>query len=63
MNHLAFLLTERLTYWHATLFPQDQPLGSWRLTRQVDGGEEVTYKFSPKFILKAGQSVTVRSKP
>uniref|UniRef100_A0A8C5A2L3 Lamin B2 n=1 Tax=Gadus morhua TaxID=8049 RepID=A0A8C5A2L3_GADMO len=40
---------------------QDQPLGSWRLKRQVDGGEEVTYKFSPKFILKAGQSVTVRS--
>uniref|UniRef100_A0A8C5C490 Lamin B2 n=1 Tax=Gadus morhua TaxID=8049 RepID=A0A8C5C490_GADMO len=40
---------------------QDQPLGSWRLKRQVDGGEEVTYKFSPKFILKAGQSVTVWS--
>lgn len=40
---------------------QDQPMGSWRLKRQVDGGEEVTYKFSPKFILKAGQSVTVWS--
>lgn len=40
---------------------QDQPLGSWRLTRQVDGEEEIVYKFSPKFVLKAGQSVTVWS--
>ncbi|KAM3876242.1 lamin-B2 [Diretmus argenteus] len=40
---------------------QDQPLGSWRLKRQVDEGEEVVYKFSPKFVLKAGQSVTVWS--
>ncbi|XP_063747119.1 LOW QUALITY PROTEIN: lamin-B2 [Eleginops maclovinus] len=40
---------------------QDQPLGNWRLKRQVDEGEEVIYKFSPKFVLKAGQSVTVWS--
>ncbi|KAM9761484.1 lamin-B2 isoform 1-T1 [Menidia menidia] len=40
---------------------QDQPLGNWRLKRQVDDEEEVTYKFSPKFVLKAGQSVTVWS--
>lgn len=40
---------------------QDQSLGSWRLTRQVDGDEEIVYKFSPKFVLKAGQSVTVWS--
>nr|XP_020476566.1 lamin-B2 [Monopterus albus] len=40
---------------------QDQPLGNWRLKRQVDNGEEVIYKFSPKFVLKAGQSVTVWS--
>ncbi|XP_032428439.1 lamin-B2 [Xiphophorus hellerii] len=40
---------------------QDQPLGNWRLKRQVDDGEEVIYKFSPKFVLKAGQSVTVWS--
>uniref|UniRef100_A0A7N6BYP5 Lamin B2 n=1 Tax=Anabas testudineus TaxID=64144 RepID=A0A7N6BYP5_ANATE len=39
---------------------QDQPLGNWRLKRQVDNGDEVIYKFSPKFVLKAGQSVTVR---
>uniref|UniRef100_A0A665SXT2 Lamin B2 n=1 Tax=Echeneis naucrates TaxID=173247 RepID=A0A665SXT2_ECHNA len=38
---------------------QDQPLGNWRLKRQVDDGDEVIYKFSPKFVLKAGQSVTV----
>ncbi|KAM9848452.1 lamin-B2 [Aulostomus maculatus] len=40
---------------------QDQPLGNWRLTRQVNDGEEVIYKFSPKFVLKAGQTVTVWS--
>lgn len=40
---------------------QDQPLGNWRLKRQVDNGEEVVYKFSPKFVLKAGQTVTVWS--
>lgn len=38
---------------------QDQPLGNWRLKRQVDNGEEIIYKFSPKYVLKAGQSVTV----
>lgn len=39
---------------------KDQSLGSWRLKRQM-GEEEITYKFSPKFILKAGQTVTVWS--
>uniref|UniRef100_A0AAQ4RW08 Lamin B2 n=1 Tax=Gasterosteus aculeatus aculeatus TaxID=481459 RepID=A0AAQ4RW08_GASAC len=39
----------------------DQPLGSWRLKRRVDDGDEVVYKFSPKFVLKAGQAVTVWS--
>jgi len=34
-------------------------LGNWRLKRQVDEGDEVIYKFSPRFVLKAGQSVTV----
>lgn len=36
-------------------------MGSWRLKRQVDFGEELIYKFTPKFVLKAGQSVTVRT--
>ncbi|XP_041791046.1 lamin-B2 [Chelmon rostratus] len=40
---------------------QDQPLGNWRLKRQVDNGDEVIYRFSPKFVLKAAQSVTVWS--
>ncbi|XP_041862268.1 lamin-B2 [Melanotaenia boesemani] len=40
---------------------QDQPLGNWRLKRQVDDGEELIYKFSPKYVLKAGQTVTVWS--
>lgn len=38
---------------------QDQSLGSWRLKRRVGDGDEITYKFSPKFVLKAGQTVTV----
>uniref|UniRef100_A0A8C2L4L4 Lamin B2 n=1 Tax=Cyprinus carpio TaxID=7962 RepID=A0A8C2L4L4_CYPCA len=41
--------------------PHDQSLGSWRLKRQIADGEEITYKFSPKFVLKAGQTVTVWS--
>uniref|UniRef100_A0A8C4ZDA1 Lamin B2 n=1 Tax=Gadus morhua TaxID=8049 RepID=A0A8C4ZDA1_GADMO len=52
---------KRLEVEEGAYLEADQPLGSWRLKRQVDGGEEVTYKFSPKFILKAGQSVTVWS--
>lgn len=40
---------------------QDQPLGSWRLKRLVDNEDEVVYKFSPKFVLKTGHSVTVWS--
>ncbi|KAJ7986641.1 hypothetical protein DPEC_G00341990 [Dallia pectoralis] len=38
---------------------KDQSLGSWRLQRQIGYGEEIAYKFSPKFILKAGHTVTV----
>ncbi|XP_061120818.1 lamin-B2-like isoform X1 [Syngnathus typhle] len=38
---------------------QDQPLGNWRLKRQVDDAVEIVYKFSPEFVLKAGQTVTV----
>uniref|UniRef100_A0A4W4GQA0 Lamin B2 n=1 Tax=Electrophorus electricus TaxID=8005 RepID=A0A4W4GQA0_ELEEL len=38
---------------------KDQSLGSWRLKRRVGEGGEIAYKFSPKFILKAGQTVTV----
>ncbi|KAF4097374.1 hypothetical protein G5714_021382 [Onychostoma macrolepis] len=40
---------------------KDQTLGSWRLKRQIADGEEIAYKFSPKFVLKAGQTVTVWS--
>uniref|UniRef100_A0A8C7JIG0 Lamin B2 n=1 Tax=Oncorhynchus kisutch TaxID=8019 RepID=A0A8C7JIG0_ONCKI len=40
---------------------KDQSLGSWRLQRQIGEGEEITYKFSPKFVLKAGKTVTVWS--
>ncbi|KAI4896838.1 hypothetical protein NFI96_002347 [Prochilodus magdalenae] len=38
---------------------KDQSLGSWRLKRQIGEEEEIAYKFSPKFVLKAGQTVTV----
>ncbi|XP_036410193.1 lamin-B2-like [Megalops cyprinoides] len=40
---------------------KDQSLGSWRLRRQIGDGEEITYKFTPKYVLKAGQTVTVWS--
>ncbi|PIK43714.1 B-type nuclear lamin [Apostichopus japonicus] len=32
----------------------DQPLGGWVLKRSVDGGDEVTYKFTSKYVLKGG---------
>lgn len=40
---------------------KDQSMGSWQLKRQIGDGEEISYKFSPKFVLKAGQKVTVWS--
>ncbi|KAJ8374686.1 hypothetical protein SKAU_G00052660 [Synaphobranchus kaupii] len=40
---------------------KDQPLGNWRLKRQIGDGDEVAYKFTPKYVLKAGQTVTVWS--
>ncbi|MBN3303006.1 LMNB2 protein, partial [Amia calva] len=38
---------------------KDQSLGSWRLKRQIGEGEEIAYKFTPKYVLKAGQTVTI----
>ncbi|XP_038076262.1 lamin-B1-like isoform X2 [Patiria miniata] len=38
---------------------QDQALGGWLLKRQVNGGEELSYKFSSKYVLKSGKEVTV----
>uniref|UniRef100_A0AAY4CSH8 Lamin B2 n=1 Tax=Denticeps clupeoides TaxID=299321 RepID=A0AAY4CSH8_9TELE len=40
---------------------KDQSLGSWRLKRQIGGDEEIAYKFTPKYVLKADQTVTVWS--
>ncbi|KAJ7421227.1 Lamin-B2 [Willisornis vidua] len=37
---------------------KDQSLGSWRLKRQIGDGEEIAYKFTPKYVLRAGQTVT-----
>ncbi|PIK42115.1 B-type nuclear lamin [Apostichopus japonicus] len=39
----------------------DQPLGGWVLKRSVDGGDEATYKFTSKYVLKGGAEVTVWS--
>lgn len=39
--------------------PQDQSLGNWRIKRQILEGEEIAYKFTPKYVLRAGQTVTV----
>jgi lamin B len=38
---------------------KDQSLGNWRIKRQVLEGDEIAYKFTPKYILRAGQTVTV----
>lgn len=38
---------------------QDQSLGNWRIKRQVAEGEEIAYKFTPKYVLRAGQTVRV----
>ncbi|KAG9345286.1 hypothetical protein JZ751_009832 [Albula glossodonta] len=38
---------------------QDQPMGHWQVKRQVGSQNPIVYKFPPKFILKAGQSVTI----
>nr|XP_023699586.1 lamin-B2 [Paramormyrops kingsleyae] len=40
---------------------KDQSLGSWRLKRKIGDGDEITYKFTPKYVLKAGQTVTIWS--
>ncbi|KAF1587484.1 UNVERIFIED_CONTAM: Lamin-B2, partial [Eudyptes pachyrhynchus] len=34
-------------------------LGNWRIKRQVLEGEDIAYKFTPKYVLRAGQTVTV----
>lgn len=38
---------------------KDQSLGNWRIKRQVLEGSEIAYKFTPKYVLRAGQTVTV----
>ncbi|XP_034281718.1 lamin-B2 [Pantherophis guttatus] len=38
---------------------KDQSLGSWRLKRKIGEGEEMAYKFTPKYVLRAGQTVTI----
>ena len=39
--------------------PQDQALGNWQVKRQNGDDPPLTYRFPPKFTLKAGQAVTV----
>ncbi|XP_063312044.1 lamin-B2 [Pelobates fuscus] len=40
---------------------KDQPLGNWRLKRKIGDEEEIVYKFTPKYVLKAGQFVKIYS--
>lgn len=39
--------------------PQDQSLGNWQIKRQNGEEAAISYRFPPKFTLKAGQVVTV----
>lgn len=38
---------------------QDQSMGNWQIKRQNGDDPLLTYRFPPKFTLKAGQVVTV----
>ena len=38
---------------------QNVPLGGWSVERSVDGKTAIGYKFSAKYVLKAGCYVTV----
>lgn len=38
---------------------QDQAMGNWQIKRQNGDDPVLTYRFPPKFTLKAGQVVTV----
>lgn len=38
---------------------QDQAMGNWQIKRQNGDDPPLTYRFPPKFTLKAGQVVTV----
>lgn len=40
---------------------KDQSLGSWRLKVKIGDKEEIVYKFTPKYVLKAEQSVKIYS--
>lgn len=42
---------------------QDQSLGNWQIKRQNGDDPPITYRFPPKFTLKAGQVVTVSPCP
>ena len=54
-----WVLSAAFNLWF--VFNQDEPLGGWFVQRVIDGKEEeaVEYRFTPKYILKGGQSVTV----
>ncbi|KAG9480513.1 hypothetical protein GDO78_012138 [Eleutherodactylus coqui] len=40
---------------------EDRILGTWRLKIKIGDQEEIVYKFTPKYVLKAGQSVKIYS--
>ncbi|XP_059500645.1 lamin-B1 isoform X2 [Stegostoma tigrinum] len=37
---------------------EDQPMGGWELTRKI-GNASASYKFTPKYVLKAGQTTAI----
>lgn len=37
---------------------QDQPMGGWEMIRKI-GDSSVSYKYTPRYVLKAGQTVTI----
>lgn len=38
---------------------KEEKIGDWKLRRKIDGGDEVVYSFSKKFVLRPNKSVIV----
>lgn len=48
-----------LSFYFNFVSSQDEVMGGWMVSRIIDENEPISYKFTPKFVLKGGQSVTV----
>src|SRR6218665_272080 len=47
----------------ACLRSQEENIGKWKLTRNVDGEEKLDYRFFDEYLIQPGQKFKVRSHP